>query len=59
MIKMKNLKLDEFVSSQGVGMSWNKNDLRLLVDRMDNDRDGKVCYEEFCFELGPKLEEME
>ena len=47
------------MSSQGVGMNWNRNDLRLLVDRMDNDRDGKVCYEEFCFELGPKLEEME
>jgi len=43
----------------GIGMNWNKNDVKLLLDRMDNDRDGKVCYEEFCFELNSKLEELE
>ena len=40
-------------------MNLNKNDVHLLLERIDNDKDGKISFDEFCFELDPKLEELE
>ena len=45
------------MSSQGG--NYNKNDFRLIMERIDNDKDGKISFDEFCFELNSKLEELE
>lgn len=45
------------MSSQGA--NYNKNDIRLIMERIDNDKDGRISFDEFCFELNSKLEELE
>ena len=51
--------METFVGSHGLGLNGNKNDGHLLLERLNNDKDGKVSFEEFCFELTTKLDELE
>lgn len=47
-----------FINAQG-NRSCDKNELRLILERIDNDKDGKISFDEFCYELNSKLEDID